>query len=66
MMIIFWPEVHSNIFVLPIKFIFDSLSDVTYGSYWGLLNGEFYRTINTPRFYLIVNLFFQKEFLLME
>jgi len=59
MMIIFWPEVHSNIFVLPFKFIFASLGDVTYGSYWGLINGEFYRTINTPRFYLMINLFYK-------
>ena len=58
-MIIFWPEVHQNIFILPFKLIIASLADVTYGTPWGLLDGEFYRTINTPAKYLIINFFLQ-------
>ena len=59
MMIIFWPEVHSNILVLPFKLIIASITDVTFGTPWGLLDGEFYKTINTPREYLIKNLFYK-------
>ena len=55
-MIIFWPDVHSNIFILPFKLFIASLADVTFGTPWGLLDGEFYQTINTPRNYLIINL----------
>ena len=58
-MVIFWPEVHSNILILPFKLIIASLTDVTYGTSWGLLDGEFYKTINTPRKYLIINLFYK-------
>ena len=58
-MIIFWPEVHSNILILPFKLIIASLTDVTFGAPWGLLDGEIYKTINTPREYLIKNLFYK-------
>jgi len=58
-MIIFWPNVHSNIFILPFKLTFNSLYDFTQGTPWGLLNGEFYRTINTPKLYLLVNFFYK-------
>ena len=58
-MVIFWPEVHSNILILPFKLIIASLTDVTFGTSWGLLDGEFYKTINTPRKYLIINLFYK-------
>ena len=58
-MIIFWPNVHANIFILPFKLIFISLNDFTQGTPWGLLNGEFYRTINTPKLYLVKNFFYK-------
>jgi hypothetical protein len=58
-MIIFWPEVHQNIFILPFKLVIASLTDVSYGTSWGLLDGIFYKTINTPREYLIINLFYK-------
>ena len=48
-MIIFWPDVHSNIFILPFKLTFNSLYDFTQGTPWVLLNGEFYRTINIQK-----------------
>jgi len=67
MMIIFWPYTHENIFVLPFKLILDSLSDLTQGTPWGLMNGEFYRTHQTPRTYLIINLFYKlPEFILLS
>jgi len=58
-MVIFWPDVHANILILPFKHIIASLTDVSYGTSWGLLDGEFYKTINTPREYLIKNLFYK-------
>ena len=58
-MIIFWPEVHQNIFILPFKLIIASLADVSYGTSWALLDGEFYKTINTPGKYLIINFFYK-------
>ena len=54
-MIIFWPNVHPNIFILPFKLIFISLNDFTQGTPWVLLNGEFYKTANIPKLYLIKN-----------
>ena len=64
-MVIFWPDVHANILILPFKHIIASLTDVSYGTSWGLLDGEFYKTINTPREYLIKNLFYKlPEFIL--
>ena len=63
--IIFWPNVHSNIFILPYKFFLESLTDTSYGVSWGLLNGDIYRTISTPRSYLLLNLFYKlPEYLL--
>jgi len=58
-MIIFWPNVHPNIFILPFKLIFISLNDFTQGTPWVLLNGEFYKTANIPKLYLIKNLFYK-------
>ena len=67
MMVIFWPNTHDNIFTLPFKLFFDSLSDLSQGAYWGLMNGEFYRTYETPRTYLVVNLFYKlPEFILLS
>ena len=59
MMIIFWPNTHENIFTLPFKLFFDSLNDLSQGTPWGLLNGEFYRTIDTPKLYLVKNFFYK-------
>ena len=66
MTIIFWPNVHSNIFILPFKFFLESLRDTSYGIAWGFLDGEIYRTINTPRLYLLINLIYKfPEYLLL-
>jgi len=65
-MIIFWPNVHPNIFILPIKMILIYLNDFNQETYWGLLNGEFYRTNNTPKLYLVKNLFYKlPEYILL-
>ena len=64
-MIIFWPNVYSNILILPFKLILTSLADNTQGSPWVLLNGEFFKTTNTPRSYLFINFFYKlPEFIL--
>ena len=59
MMVAFWPEVHSNIFILPFKLIIESFKDISFGTPWVLLAGEFFNTNNTPRAYLLKNLFYK-------
>ena len=67
MMIIFWPSTHDNIFTLPFKLFFDSLNDLSQGTDWGLMNGKFYRTYETPKTYIIINLFYKlPEFVLLS
>ena len=67
MMVIFWPNTHDNIFTLPFKLFFDSLNDLTQGTDWGLMNGKFYRTYETPKTYIIINLFYKlPEFILLS
>ena len=67
MMIICWPDVHANIFTLPFKLTLDSLNDLSLGTNIGLLNGDFYKTNETPKTYLIINLFYKlPEFILLS
>ena len=71
MMIVFWPNTHDNIFILPFKLSFDFWNEAntffSEGHTWGLMNGEFYRIQETPRTYLIINLFYRlPEFILFS
>ena len=67
MMIICWPDVYNNIFTLPFKLTFDLLNNFPFGPDWGLLNGDFYRTHEPPRTYLVINLFYKlPEFILLS
>jgi hypothetical protein len=65
MMISCWPETHENIFILPFKLLIESF-DLIIGNPLGLLNGNFYNTVETPKFYLIINLLYKlPEFILL-
>ena len=61
-----WPETHENIFILPFKLLIESF-DLIIGISLGLLNGNFYNTVETPKFYLIINLLYKlPEFILLS
>ena len=61
-----WPETHENIFILPFKLLIESF-DLIIGIPLGLLNGNFYNTVETPKFYLIINLLYKlPEFILLS
>jgi hypothetical protein len=59
LMILCWPNTHSNIFVLPFKLALESVTSAPIGTSWGLLNGEFYETSNTPKSYLVINFLYK-------
>tara|TARA_Y100000590_G_scaffold469852_1_gene660163 strand:- start:4846 stop:6462 length:1617 start_codon:yes stop_codon:yes gene_type:complete len=65
-MISCWPQTHENIFILPIKIFFESISSSNFGVPIGLLNGSLYFTDEPPFNYIIVNLFYKTpEFILL-
>jgi len=71
MMIIFWPYAHDNIFILPFKLSFGFWNEInafhSEEIKWSLMNGEFYRTHETPKTYVIINLFYKlPEFILLS
>ena len=60
-----WPETHKNIFILPFQLLIESF-EIVISISLGLLNGNFYNTIETPMSYLIINLFYKlPEFILL-
>lgn len=66
-MISCWPETHSNIFILPFKLLIESFGENTGGVSTSLLNGSFYNTSETPKFYLLINLLYKlPEFILFS
>ena len=56
-MIAFWPHTHGNIFILPFQLIFESFSTSQIGAPLGLVNGDIYFTKQTPKYYILTNLF---------
>ena len=55
--IFFWPDTHTNLLKLPFEFIknyFISFFASNFGLPFGLINGEFYYTENTPKNYIFV------------
>ena len=67
LMIIAWPQTHQNIIYLPFKFIWESLTTAPFGSAWGLLNGEYYQTSDTPKNYLLLNFIYKfPEFIVLS
>jgi len=66
LMISCWPDTHENIFILPFKLFFESFNEII-GIALGLLNGDFYNTIEPPKSYLIINLLYKlPEFILLS
>jgi len=59
LLIISWPNTHSNIFFDPIKIFLQSLNDTSQGVQLGYFAGKFYQTLNTPWHYILTNLFFK-------
>ena len=59
LMILCWPDTHSNILILPFKLAIESVTSAPIGTPWGLLNGEFYETSNTPKSYLVINFLYK-------
>ena len=65
-LIIFWPQVHSNILVMPFKVFLETLENAPIGSPANLLNGEIYLTNNSPKNYVLLNLLLKSpEYLLI-
>jgi hypothetical protein len=65
-LIIFWPQVHSNILVMPFKVFLETLENVPVGSPANLLNGEIYLINNSPKNYILLNLLLKSpEYLLI-
>lgn len=58
--IIFWPDSHGNILKDPFINIFQYFNNFfnsSFGLPFGIINGSFYDTQNTPWFYLFISLF---------
>ena len=65
-MVLFWPETHPNIFLLPIKFAIEGLSN-PFGAPFTLYNGEILLTHKLPKTYFLVNLFYKMpEFIIFS
>jgi len=60
--ILFWPDTHPDLFKLPFVFIknyFISFFGSNFGLPFGLINGEFYNTQNTPKNYIFIFLLYK-------
>jgi len=60
--ILFWPDTHKDLLTLPfiyIKEYFISFLGSNFGLPFGLLNGDFYETQNTPKNYILIFLLFK-------
>ena len=65
-MISCWPDTHKNVFIMPYQLFIESFNEII-GISLGLLNGNFYNTAETPKSYLIINLFYKlPEFILLS
>ena len=53
-LVVFWPQVHTNIFVLPFTYLFETFN-IWFGAPASMLNGEIYLTNNTPKSYIALN-----------
>ena len=66
LMISCWPDTHQNIFILPFKMFIESLN-FEFGLLLSLFNGNVYYTHETPKTYLVINLFYKlPEFILLS
>ena len=56
--IIFWPQVYSNILVMPFTIFLETFS-TDWGSPASMLNGEIFLTNNTPKHYILFNFIYK-------
>ena len=59
LIVLCWPNTHSNILVEPFKIFFESLKDMSQGVQVSYFKGIFYETKFTPWNYLFVNVLFK-------
>ena len=59
LLIICWPNTHGNIFFNPLRIFLQSLNDTSQGVQISYFAGEFYKTLDTPWYYILSNLFFK-------
>ena len=59
LLIICWPNTHGNIFFDPLRIFLQSLNDTSQGVQISYFAGEFYKTLDTPWYYILSNLFFK-------
>ncbi len=52
LIIIFWPQVHANIFTLPFKFFLETI-EIVPGAPAAMLSGQIFLTSNTPKNYIL-------------
>ena len=65
-LVIFWPQVHSNIFTLPFLFLLDTLSNPPVGAPATILNGEIYLVNNPSKIYVLTSFILRSpEYLLI-
>ena len=59
-LIFFWIDVHTNIFILPYKFIIGTFSD-NYWTGWpyNLINGNYFLASEAPKSYFLIYLFYK-------
>jgi len=58
-LILLWPETHSNIFILPYNFFYEMMINTHVGWPVGLLNGKYCFAHEPPATYLLLNLLFR-------
>ena len=59
LIVLCWPNTHSNILIQPFTIFFQSLVDASQGVQASYFAGEHYKTINTPWYYLFLNFFYR-------
>ena len=65
-MVLFWPQTHQNIFLLPIKLALEGFS-FGFGTPFILFNGEIFLTSEIPKNYILINLFYKMpEFFILS
>jgi len=65
-MVLFWPETHKNIFILPFKFALESFS-YGFGPPLILFQEKIFETSTLPKYYFLINLFYKTpEFIILS
>ena len=60
LMVLFWPETHSNIFILPVQFTIEGLfNSFGFGPPFVLIDGEIVGSYKVPKNYILINLLYK-------